>query len=616
MARDARGSPPTADAPDRTAGLRRARWPTPPRRWSRASSSRRRRRGARGAPAAARRAHAGLRAARPAHVQGRARVLLPRLRGAHARPSCGRRSRASTSRSSSSRTASARSSPTTSCARPRAASSSVPLLVTVGSPLGVREIQDLSRSRSRSPRRTRVAQRLRLPRRRRARPHDPARVRPGRADHRRDGHEPEREPPRRSREYLAAPAVRDAVAAELARSAAAFEAAPAADDDQLNASTATCSSAAPRAPLRQPRALLRRLGGELRREPLRRTGRCGSYRTRLLRADGTLIAERRRRAARSASSAPAGTRTAGTSTTTTGSTPGPEPVADARRAHARRRNRRRRLRARRAAPRRRALAAVVAVLLPQRQGHARASRGADGLLGAGLHQGDWELVQVGHPAAQARRRRPAARRRGARRARLRAPDRVGGASTRRATAAGSSTSRARRTRAPEGRALARQEARPVPVRPARRRTPMAAASGAIPSCSRSGSARPRWVGWPGLWGVDQAEARDRRRQPARAVAPAPVEATRTGSRTTRSRGREHHVPAQEAALEALAAPAPPPAVDGRRAGADWTISIALRRGDRGGMGGHRSRSRRTAPTAPVLHTYDVSRSGPAPADDA
>ena len=343
----------------------------------------------------------------------------------------------------------------------------LPLLVTVGSPLAVKEIQDL------------VAQPLEVPagvgawlnasdfRDVVALDHDdPARVRPGRAPHRRDGHEQEREPPR-AREYLAAPAVRDAVTAELAARRRPASRRRAADDDQLNREHGHLLEALrPGAPLRQPRALLRRLGGELRREQLRRRADVGRTARACCARTARLIAEAG--GALTLDFLRAGTYADGQDGRDDDRLDaGPEPVADARRAH---------------------LDDEIADVAygrvaPRRGGglwlqywlfyfHSAKGipgvAGADGLLGAGLHQGDWELVQVGIPRAQvgAADPRPDV-------AVLAAHDyahRIAWAE--RDTRGRRQLARLRRAcvarELPQARPLARQEARAAPARPARR----------------------------------------------------------------------------------------------------------------------------------------------------
>ncbi len=152
-------------------------------------------------------------------------------------------------------------------------------------------------------------------------------------------------------------------------------------------------------------------------------GPMSAYRTRLLRADGSLIADAD--GALTLDFLRAGKYGDGSAVKADDRLDaGPEPVADARRQHA-------------AEP----LANVIYGRVAARRGggiwlqfwlfffHSAKGlpgvSGADGLLGAGLHQGDWELVQLGIPKQQLAQAGAAARCRGVRGARLRALDRMG-----------------------------------------------------------------------------------------------------------------------------------------------------------------------------------------------
>ena len=354
--------------------------------------------------------------------------------------------------------------------------------------------------------------------------------------------------------------------------------------------------AAARGALRQPRALLRRLGGELRREPLRRTARwrrtaraCCARTARVIAdADGALELDFLRAgkyAGRQARSA-----------TTTGSTPARSRSRTPAARTLERRNRRRHLRPRRAAPRRRGLAAVVAVLLPQRQGHSGRPR-----------------------RRRAARRRPAPGRLGARPARH--PGRPGSAigdpqPDVAVLAAHDYAHRIawdeRRPRAGDGgwvvyvgARLARDATRRPGAGAARSAgrsrstcsttTPTAAASRRRPEVRADPDRRARPGSAGRGCGAHEAEAGGRRRQPARAVAPGPVarpgRVRRGGVRldgAPRARGRRR--------LEAAPRRRAPPAVTVGRDGARLDDHDRAARRDRGGMGGHADAGGERRPT--------------------
>ena len=78
---------------------------------------------------------------------------------------------------------------------------------------------------------------------------------------------------------------------------------------------------------------------------------------------------------------------------------------------------------------------------------------------------------------------------------------------------------------------------------------------------------------------------------------------------------DHHVPPQEVP-EAAAGPAVPPAVTVGRSGADWTITIAMAPGDRGGLGGRAHARLEATPRGLAARSYDVSAPGLAPSTGA
>ena len=121
---------------------------------------------------------------------------------------------------------------------------------------------------------------------------------------------------------------------------------------------------------------------------------------------------------------------------------------------------------------------------------------------------------------------------------------------------------------------------------------------------------PAWVGWPGRWGVTKPKPVIGGGSPRGPWRQGPWKDP-DGFADEAFPWKQHHVPAHEA----LAAPAAPPAVTVGRAGDGWTISIALAAGTEAEWAGSLTLATSGA-DAPVLHTYDVSRPGPARADDA
>jgi hypothetical protein len=484
----------------------------------------------------------------------------------------------------------------------------IPLLVTVGSPLAVREIQDL------------VAQPLEVP----------AGVAAWlNASDFRDvvalDHDirPEYAPPDRCtdvmvtnasanhhgiREYLSAPAVRDPILAAVAPRGAELEAATVVDEERLN---------------REHGHLLDALRPVLRYDSRERYfadsaasfvqnrfdgGPMSAYRTRLLRSDGAPIADAS--GALTLEYLRKGKYADGTPVQDDDRLDaGPEPVADARRMHLDD-----------------ALSDVVYGRVAPRAGggvwlqfwlfffHSAKGipgvSGADGLLGAGLHQGDWELVQVGIPSGQVDAAEPK-------------PD----------VAVLAAHDYAHRIpwddvdRAGNGNWLvyvgrASHATYPKAGRwRGKKRGPFALdvlddfADGAgvrrRPDVQPIRLGEPAWVGWPGRWGSTK---------------PKPV----VGGGSPRGPWRQrpwrdpdgfakdalpwtkHHVPPKEAGLEALAAPPSAPSVTVGRQGRDWTIAIAMPEGTEETWSGTLTLAA-NGDEGPVLWAYDVSLPGPAPA---
>jgi hypothetical protein len=483
----------------------------------------------------------------------------------------------------------------------------IPLLVTVGSPLAVQEIQDLVTHPLEVPTGVRAWLNASDFRDVVALDHD---IRP------------EYAPPERCtdvmvtnssanhhgiREYLSAPAVRDPILAAVASSEMGLEAVAAVDEQRLND---------------EHGALLTALRPVLRYDSHERYfadsaasfvenrfdgGPMTAYRTRLLRSDGTLIADAGGeleldflRAGNYPNGQPVqdGDRLDG----------GPEPVADARRRHLDDE-----------------ISDVIYGRVAPRSGgglwlqywlfyfHSAKGipgvSGAEGLLGAGLHQGDWELVQVGIPK-----------------------DQVGAADPKPDVAVLAAHDYAHRIAWDE---VDRTEVGDWIIYPGRashatypkagrwhgkKRGPFSfdvlddfADGGGVrrePDVQAIRIGAPVWVGWPGLWGSTK---------------PKPVIGGGSPQGPWRQRPwrdpdgfakdalpwRQHYVPIQEG-LEAVAAPPAPPTVVVGREGADWTIAIVVPGGTEDAWAGTLTLAS-NGDSGPVLWAYDVSSPGPAPA---
>jgi hypothetical protein len=485
----------------------------------------------------------------------------------------------------------------------------VPLFVTIGSPLAVQEIQDL------------VTRPLEVP----------AGVGAWlNASDLRDvvalDHDirPEYAPPERctdvmvtngsanhhgAREYLSAAAVREAIHAALAGGAAgpeAFEAVgveAAADDERLN---------------REHAHLLGKLRPVLRYDSRERYfadsaasfvensfdgGPMTAYRTRLLRADGTPIAEQLTLDFLAAGNYADGKpvrdddRLDG----------GPEPVADARRMHLDD-----------------AVSDVVYGRVARRGGgglwlqfwlfyffSAKGIPGvaaADGVLGAGLHQGDWELVQVGIPKNQVGAAEPV-------------PDVV-------VLAAHDYAHRIAWSdldRTGDGNwiayvARASHATFPKPGRwRGKKHGPFSfdvlddyADGGGVrrdPEVQAIRVGEPAWVGWPGLWGSTKSKPVIGGGSPRGPWRQGPWRDP-DGFEKEAFDWQRHHVAEREAVTaEAVLAP---PGVTVGRAGADWTIAIATAGGDWAGT----LTLAASGDEGPVLWSYDVTSPGAPPAEGA
>jgi hypothetical protein len=483
----------------------------------------------------------------------------------------------------------------------------VPLLVTLGSPLGVREVQDL------------VAQPLQVP----------AGV--GAWLNASDARDvvaldhtlrPEYAPPdsitdalvvntsanhHGIREYLAAAAVRDPVLAILAgaqpESAQAESVSPA-QEEQLN---------------REHGGLLTDLGPTLRYDSRERyfadsaatfvenrftAGPMANYHTRLLRSDGSVVA-----------SADGTLRLGflGAGTYKDGRKVqdgdrldgGPEPVADSRRRHAED-----------------GADIIYGRVAPRRGGgiwlqywlfYFNSAKGipgiqsADGLLGAGLHQGDWELVQLGIPKAGLGSPEPVpdvavlAAHDYAHKIAWKEVDREPDGSWAVYVGRGSHASfpKAGRWKGKKRGPFSFDVLDDFADGVGARRRPVVQAI-------RIGE--PAWVGWPGAWGATKSKPIVGGGSPLGPWRQRPwgdPDALAADAKPW----RENHVPAQELA----AAPVPPPAVSVGRDGRDWTITIAMPEGTEESWAGTLTlASNGGSDAGPVLRVYDVSRPGPAP----
>ncbi len=486
----------------------------------------------------------------------------------------------------------------------------VPLLVTVGSPLGVREIQDL------------VTTPLQVP----------AGV--GAWVNASDARDvvaldhtlrPEYEPPDRItdtlvvnssanhhgiREYLAAAAVRDPVLALLSGAqpeSAQAEISPA-QEEQLN---------------REHGHLLTDFRPTLRYDRQERyfadsaagfvenhfdAGPMANYDTRLVRSDGRVIA-------RAAGKLTLGFLGAGSyhdgrpvqdDDRLDG---GPEPVADARRLHAEEGN------------------ADVAYgrVAPRRGGgvwlqfwlfYFHSAKGipgiqsADGLLGAGLHQGDWELVQVGIPKDRLGSPDPVpdvavlASHDYAHRIAWKEVDSEPDGSWSVYVGRGSHASfpKAGRWKGKKRGPFSFDALDDIADGAGARRRP-------VVQLIRLGE--PAWVGWPGAWGATKAKPVVGGGSPRGPWRQRPWRDP-DGFADDAQPWMEHHVPPQELA-EAALAPVPPPAVTVGRDGRDWTITIAMPEGTEDSWAGTLTLAANGVSDAgPVIRVYDVSLPGAAP----
>jgi len=480
----------------------------------------------------------------------------------------------------------------------------VPLLVTVGSPLGVREIQDVVTAPLEVPacvgawlNASDARDVVALDHTLRPEYAPPERVSDVMVVNRSANHHG-------IRDYLAAGAVRDAVHGALG---AQPEAAPAieagTDDERLN---------------REHGALLAALCPVVRYDSRERyfadaaaglvanryaDGPMRAYGSRLLRADGSLIA-----------AADGGLELAflGAGRYADGSPvrdddridAGPEPVADARRLRAQDGH-----------------ADVVYGRVAARRGggvwlqwwlfyfHSAKGipgvRGAEGLLGAGLHQGDWELVQLGIPAAALDDAEPVPDV-----AVLAAHDyahRIPWAEVERERGGGWAVFVGRDSHATFPKAGRWK---------GKKRGPFSfdvlddvadgAGAAARPRVEPVRIGAPGWVGWPGLWGATKSKPVIGGGSPRGPWRQRPWRDP-DGFAADAIEYRKHHVPAQEL----VPAEAAPPAVTVGRDGADWTITIAMAPGTEAEWAGTLTLAANGA-DGPLLRVYDVSAPGLAP----
>jgi len=482
----------------------------------------------------------------------------------------------------------------------------IPLFVTVGSPLAVQEIQDLVTGPLEVPAGVKAWLNASDFRDVVALDHD---IRP------------EYAPPERCtdvmvtnssanhhgiREYLAAPAVRDTILAALAASDGGAEAVAAVDEQRLNDDHGALLTAL--RPLIRYDSRERYFADSAASFVENRFdgGPMTAYRTRLLRSDGTLIADAGGdltleflRAGRYLNGQPVqdGDRLDA----------GPEPVADARRRHMEE-----------------AISDVVYGRVAPRSGgglwlqywlfyfHSAKGipgiSGAEGLLGAGLHQGDWEMVQVGIPS-----------------------DQVGAADPKPDVAVLAAHDYAHRIAWDEvdrtevgkwvvyvGRASHATYPKAGRWR-GKKRGPFSfdvlddfADGGGVrrePEVQPIRTGAPVWVGWPGFWGSTKPKPVVGGGSPRGPWKQGPW---RDPDRFAKDAlpWRQHHVPPQEA-LEAAAAPTLPPAVVVGRAGADWTIAIVVPEGTEAAWAGTLTLAS-NGESGPLLWAYDVSSPGPAP----
>jgi hypothetical protein len=480
----------------------------------------------------------------------------------------------------------------------------IPLFATIGSPLAVQEIQDL------------ITRPLEVP----------AAVRAWlNASDFRDvvalDHDirPEYAPPDRcsdvmvtnasdnhhgAREYLAAPAVRDAVLAALTPMGMEAMAEAAADDEQLN---------------REHGRLLESLCPVLRYDSRERYfadsaasfvqnsfdgGPMTAYRTRLLRADGTKIADAG--GALSLDFLAAGKYADGQPVRDDDRLDaGPEPVADSRRMHLDD-----------------AISDVVYGRVAARRGgglwlqfwlfYFHSAKGlpgvtaADGVLGAGLHQGDWELVQVGIPQGQ-----------------------VGAAEPKPDVVVLAAHDYAHRIPWPDvdragdgnwivyvGRASHATYPKAGRWR-GKKRGPFS--FDALDDYADGGGVRrrpevqvirvgaPAWVGWPGQWGSTKSKPVVGGGSPRGPWRQGPWRDP-DGFAKEAFDWTKHHVPP---GMGAIAEEPTAPAVTVGRAGRDWTIAIVTPEDTEDGWAGTLTLAT-SGDSGPLLWAYDVSSPGAAP----
>jgi hypothetical protein len=331
-----------------------------------------------------------------------------------------------------------------------------------------------------------------------------------------------------------------------------------------------------------------------------------AYRTRLLRADGALIA--RADGDLELKFLAAGRYADGQTVRDDDRLDaGPEPVADARRLHARDGH----------------ADVVYGRVAPRRRGgvwlqwwlfyfHSAKGipgiRGADGLLGAGLHQGDWELVQLGIPAARLKRSNPE-------------PD----------IAVLASHDYAHRIawdevdREPDGGwavYVGRDSHATFPKAGrwrGKKRGPFSfdvlddiadgAGASRRPAVQLIRIGDPAWVGWPGLWGSTKPKPVLGGGSPRGPWQQRPWRDP-DGFADDAKPWTDHYVRPEEG-VEAVPGAEVPPRVTVERDGADWTVTIALAPGTEEGWAGTLTLATNGA-DGPALRVYDVSRPGAAP----
>ena len=242
-------------------------------------------------------------------------------------------------------------------------------------------------------------------------------------------------------------------------------------------------------------------------------------------------------------------------------------------------------------------------------------RGAEGLLGAGLHQGDWELVQLGIPADRLDDQDPQPDV-----AVLAAHDyahRIPWAEVDRDEGGGWVVYVGRDSHATFPKAGRWR---------GKKRGPfsfdilddVADGRGASrsPKVEPIRIGEPAWVGWPGLWGSTKPKLVLGGGSPRGPWRQRPW-CDPDGFAAAAEPWTEHHVPAEEM-LEAAPAELAPPVVTVERDGPAWTITIAQSPGTGEEWGGTLTLVANGA-DGPVLQMYDVSRPGVAPSageDDA